>query len=144
MDSGIAVVVAALIASTIGVLGYVIKGYMDRKARDRREREKRYIQMLKTLKGFYVGSQNSQLVQEFVDVLNESYLYASDDVIKAVNDFLFAVKVGVPSSDADREKAFQRLILTIRRDLRCPKLFCCLRRNTILVEQDIQIWSPPR
>ena len=119
MDSEIAIIIAAIIA----VLGYVVKGRIDTQARERQQREERYRGMLAAMQGFYISSENKQLRQKFVDELNQAYLYASDDVMRAANKFLDTNKIRPePSAEEEKKSALANLVLAMRKDLRKTKL----------------------
>ena len=119
MDSGIAVIIAAIIA----VLGYIVKGKIDTQARERQQREDRYRGMLKAMQGFYTSFEDKQLKQKFLDEMNQAYLYASDDVMRAANEFLDTVKIKPELSvEEEKKSALANLVLAMRRDLKKTKL----------------------
>lgn len=129
MDSGIAIIIAA----TIAVLGYVVKGKVDTQARERQQREDRYRGMLTAMQGFYVSSEDKELKQKFVDELNQAYLYASDDVMRAGNEFLDTVKIKPePSAEEESKSALANLVLAMRKDL----------RKTKLSASEFETWAP--
>ena len=119
MDSGIAIIIAAIIA----VLGYVVKGKIDTEARERHQKEDRYRGMLIAMRGFYSSHTDNELKQKFVDELNQAHLYASDDVMQAANRFLHTVMVKPePSTEEERKYALVNLVFAMRKDLRKTKL----------------------
>lgn len=129
MDSGIAIIIAAIIA----VFGYVVKGKIDIQVRERQQREDRYRGMLTAIQGFYVSSQNRELRQKFVDELYQAYLYAPDDVMRAANNFLDTVKTKPePSTEEEKKSALANLVLEMRRDM----------RKTKLAASEFESWGP--
>lgn len=129
MGSGTAIVIAAIIA----VLGYVVKGRIDVKAAEREQKENRYRGMLTAMRAFYVSSKDNQLKQKFIDELNQAYLYASDDVLRAANKFLEAIKTKPqPSTEEEKKLALANLVLMMRRDL----------RKTKLSASEFETWTP--
>ena len=129
LDSGVAIIVAAIIA----VIGYVVKGKIDVRMRERQQREERYKGMLIAIQGFYISSHDIELKQKFVTELNQAYLYASDDVIRVANRFLNTVKIKPePSREEEKKSALANLVLAMREDL----------RKTKLIESDFETWVP--
>jgi len=129
MDTGIAVIIAAIIA----VCGYVIKGNLDIQMREREQKEERYKGMLLAVKGFYASSQDQQLKQRFLDELNQAYLYAPDHVVQAADKFLDTLKVKpTPSSEEEKRMALASLIIAMRKDL----------RKTKIADSEFQTWIP--
>ena len=129
MDNGVAIIIAA----TIAISGYIVKGRIDIKVRQRQQKEERYIGMLTAMRGLYAHSQTPEYKQKFVNELNQAYLYASDDVIRKANKFLHMVKVKpAPSTEEEKKSALANLVLAMRKDL----------RKTKLVESDFETWVP--
>lgn len=129
MDTGIAVVIAAIIA----VCGYVVKGELDIRMSQRGQKEERYKGMLRALKGFYESSQEKQLKEKFLEELTQAYLYAPDHVIRAANKFFDTIRVKPePSSEEEKRKALTSLIIAMRKDL----------RKTKLLDSEFQTWIP--
>jgi hypothetical protein len=123
MDTGIAIIIAAIIA----VVGYVIRTALDIIMREREQKEERYKGMLMSIKGFYEFSKEPQLKEKFIEETTMAYLYASDKVIQKANKFLDMVKTeSKPSSDEDKRKALATLIISMRKDLKRQN---CLNRS---------------
>ena len=80
-------------------------------------KEGNYKTLLSTLRGFYVGSVDTQLKDTFLEQLNECWLYCPDNVVRKCYDFVDAVKVGAQLSDKAKEIAFGELVVAIRKDL---------------------------
>ena len=130
METGQAIVIAA----SIGVVGYFVKFYLEFRRLEYERKEQRYIGILKTMYGFYVGSEDKELKQKFINELNLAYLYASDDVIKSAQEFFETIKVKpVPSSDTEKKNALANLVMNMRKDL---------KMRTSLHASDFETWIP--
>ena len=102
--------------------GAVVAWFVDRRQRraleEYQRKEERYRELLKSLPGFYVVSQDRQLKQAFLDQVNLCWLYCSDDVIQRAYEFLGTIHTDAQQQpDQIKEKALGALILAIRRDL---------------------------
>lgn len=129
MDTGVAVIIAAIIA----VCGYMVKGKLDIRMSERGQKEERYKGMLTAIKGFYESSQDRQLKGKFLEELTQAYLYAPDQVIRAANKFLDTVRVKPePSSEEEKRAALVSLIIAMRKDL----------RKTKLLNSEFETWIP--
>lgn len=81
-------------------------------------KEESYRELLRCLKGFYVGAENAgALKQEFLMNLNRCWLYCPDDVILKGYSFLDTVHTSANSSDAQKEGAMGEFVAAIRGDL---------------------------
>lgn len=115
----IGVLIAALIGSILGpILVEFMRLKIEPKRKEREEIESRYFNMIKNLKGFYTTSLNKDEKRVFQKHYRLAWLYAPDDVIKAINDFLNAVSR--PSSvDGERErKATRNMMYEMRKSFR--------------------------
>jgi hypothetical protein len=86
-------------------------------------KEERYRELIRTLGGFYVATQDSALKQGFLDQVNALWLYCPDDVIRKAYSFLVTVESGANSSDNAKETACGEFINAIRHDLLSRKAF---------------------
>ena len=81
-------------------------------------KEEKYIQLIKSLEGFYESSRNRDLINQFLLELKLCWLYCPDDVIKKANKFLETVENKKNQfSEKDRELALGEFIISIRKDL---------------------------
>ncbi|MGG5180475.1 hypothetical protein ACQYAC_14395 [Bacillus sp. MM09(2025)] len=71
--------------------------------------------LVKSLKGFYVESENSELKSVFIDQVNLCWLYCPDQVINKLYNFLESVKNS--STHEHKHKALGELLVEIRKDL---------------------------
>lgn len=86
-------------------------------------KEESYKELLRCLKGFYIGADNAnELKAEFLSQLNRCWLYCPDDVILKGYDFLNTVHTKNISSHEVKEKAMGDFVSSIRSDLLSRKL----------------------
>ncbi|MBI3240675.1 MAG: hypothetical protein HYZ49_00060 [Chloroflexi bacterium] len=111
--------IGALVAVGSGLLTWFLNEKSKRTDEEYKRKEERYIELIKSLKGFYIPSASKELKEDFLIQLNLCWLYCPDDVILKAYRFLHMVQTGVDQefSDADKEKAVGEFILAIRKDL---------------------------
>jgi hypothetical protein len=103
--------------------GAIVAWYFNERSKVRSEqlqrKEERYRELLRCLKGFYVGSQDAALKREFIDQSKLCWLYAPDDVVRKVNAFFRAIHTErvPPATDEEKERALAELVLAIRKDM---------------------------
>ena len=86
-------------------------------------------------KGFYVEAGDAdRLKAEFLDQLNQCWLYCPDEVIRKGYAFLDTVHARQRQPDEAKEKAMGDFVVSIRRDLLSRKLI----RSTALTEADFR------
>jgi hypothetical protein len=86
-------------------------------------KEESYKELLRCLKGFYIGAPNSNALKvEFINQLNRCWLYCPDNVILEGYTFLNTVSTSNLSSDEVKEKALGDFVASIRVDLLSRKL----------------------
>ena len=108
-----------------------------RRSEQYQRREMKYFLLIKNIDGFYVGTTNTDKKKEFINELNQCWLYCPDIVIKKAYHFLDTVKAGNNASEEEREKALGDLMAEIRMDLSKNKSF----RKTNLEGKDFRIMS---
>jgi hypothetical protein len=84
-----------------------------------RFKEEKYARLLVKLQGFVGATTSAQLKREFFEEQYQSWLYASDEVVRALNAMVRLVADGEgsdPDADAGR-KAVGEIVLAMRRDL---------------------------
>ena len=124
----------------LGIFLPLISGIIAWYANERRKRqqeeyirkEENYKILIRSIKGFYVSSKDSNVIGNFIEQLNLCWLYCPDDVIKKAYDFLNKVHTGAKFSDTDKEKALGEFIVAIRKDLLSRKII----KNTNLTADD--------
>lgn len=106
-----------LVALIITAVSWLLNENSKRRHEDYIRKEQRYGSLLKSLKGFYEQSQNKELKEEFINQVNQCWLYCPDEVIQKAYFFLKTVHTGANTSNTDKETALGELILAIRKDL---------------------------
>ncbi len=81
------------------VIAWAANEYRKQKAEDYQKKEERYIELIKALRGFYGAYKVKDakgLRQNFLDQLDQCWLYCPDDVILRAYRFLAAIN---PTAD---------------------------------------------
>lgn len=105
------------------VVAWFANEWRKRIADQYQRKETNYKELLRSLRGFYVGASNDEeLKREFLNQLNIAWLYCPDDVIKKGYAFLDTVHAMKVSTDPDRELAMGAFVAAIRLDLLSRKL----------------------
>ena len=84
-----------------------------------RFKEEKYAKLLIKLQGFVGSTASMQLKKEFFEEQYQSWLYASDDVVKSINDLIRLV-IDNYGAEPNREmgrKVVGEVVLAMRRDL---------------------------
>src|SRR6266702_3097258 len=115
------IAVVPLASAALGAfLAYL---FTSREKRDEsivRFKEEKYDKLLIKLQGFVGATTSAQLKREFFQEQYQSWLYASDDVVRALNAMVLLVADGrgaSPDPQAGRQ-AIGEIVLAMRRDLR--------------------------
>jgi hypothetical protein len=117
------------------VIAWFANEWRKRVADQYQRKESSYKELLRSLRGFYVGAVNAEdMKAEFLNQLNMSWLYCPDEVIKKGYAFLDTVRDGAKSSDEERELALGGFVATIRRDALSRNLV----RKTSLTANDFR------
>lgn len=117
------------------VIAWFTNEWRKRIADQYQRKEANYKELLRSLRGFYVGASNAdELKGEFLNQLNIAWLYCPDDVIKKGYAFLDTVHTQKVSPDAEKESALGAFVAAIRCDLLSRKLV----RNTKLSPADFR------
>lgn len=106
-----------LTALLIVVITWLLNEWGKRRHENYIRKEQRYSALLKSLRGFYVESQNKELKEEFLNEVNQCWLYCPDRVIEKAYAFLNTVHTDNKFNDVGKEIALGELILEIRKDL---------------------------
>lgn len=94
-----------------------------------------YKQLLRSLRGFYVGAADAEeLKAEFLNQMNIAWLYCPDHVIKKGYEFLDTVHGDEAGAEEEKEQALGAFVVAIRKDL----LSRSLVRSTQLSERDFR------
>jgi hypothetical protein len=98
-------------------------------------KEESYKELLRCLKGFYVGAeQRNEFIGEFLNQVNRCRLYCPDDVILNGYTILNTVHASNSSTDVEKEKEMGDFVASIRNDLLSRKLV----RSTKLCGKDFK------
>ncbi len=112
---------------TIPLLGTIVAWFTNewrkRIADQYLRKEVNYKELLKSLRGFYIGAANAQeLKAEFLNQLNVAWLYCPDDVIQKGYAFLYTMHAQQIHTDEKKEAAMGAFVAAIRRDILSRKL----------------------
>ena len=85
-------------------------------------KEESYKRLLESSRGFYSSTRNAQMRQNFLDELNQCWLYAPDEVIKKGYLFLETVHKGSGKREEKQQRAMGEFVVAIRKDLLSRKI----------------------
>jgi hypothetical protein len=82
-------------------------------------KEKSYESLLLKAQVFFGESNSPEAQKEFIDQMYKSWLYCSDDVVKAINQMLALLSIPGDERKHDRygHESFGNLVIAIRQDL---------------------------
>uniref|UniRef100_UPI003CFF8633 hypothetical protein n=1 Tax=Alcaligenes faecalis TaxID=511 RepID=UPI003CFF8633 len=105
------------------VVAWFVNEWRKRVADQYQRKETSYKELLRSLKGFYVGTTNTaQLRGEFLNQLNTAWLYCPDEVIRKGYAFPGTVHSAQAYSDEQKEKAMGEFVVAIQQDILSRKL----------------------
>ena len=110
-------VIVVIITFTSGFVSWLLNERSKRVYEEYKRKEERYSELIRSLKGFYVGSPSKELKDEFLSQLNLCWMYCSDEVICKAYKFLLMVHTGERCPDVKKEEAVGDFVLAIRKDL---------------------------
>lgn len=114
--------VAAVPLLSAGLGAFLAYLFTSRSKRDEsiiRFKEEKYAKLLVKLQGFIGTTTSAKLKREFFEEQYQSWLYASDEVVEAINSLVVLVIASrgtEPDPEAGR-KAVGEIVLAMRRDL---------------------------
>ena len=97
-------------------------------------KEASYRILLESTQGFYSGTLDAKLRQNFLNELNKCWLYAPDDVIKNGYIFLYSVQKDSGKTEEEQKQALGEFIVSIRNDLLSRKVV----KSTNLTHKDFR------
>lgn len=123
----------------IPLLGAVVAWFTNewrkRVADQYQRKEENYKELLRSLRGFYVGAAEAENMKtEFLNQLNASWLYCPDEVIKKGYEFLDTLHAKKAHTDEEKENAMGAFVAAIRTDILSRKLV----RSTALTASDFR------
>lgn len=74
--------------------------------------------MLKNLTGFYEETLDMKKMETFYEHYRVAWLYAPDEVIKSINDFLIAMGDAPKTTETEAEKVTRKMIFEMRRSFK--------------------------
>lgn len=105
------------------VVAWYVNEWRKRLADQYQRKEANYKELIRALRGFYVGAENAeQLKREFLNQLNVSWLYCPDEVIQKGYAFLDTVHTRHVHTDEQKENALGAFVAAIREDMLSRKL----------------------
>lgn len=105
------------------VIAWFLNEWRKRLWEQYQRKEANYKELVRCIRGFYVGSEGTEKLRaEFLDQLNQCWLYCPDEVIEKGYAFLGTVHTNGLHSDSAKEKAMGDFIAAIRKDLLSRKL----------------------
>lgn len=114
-----------------GIIGYLVKYFLDfkytKKLEEMNKRRAVYENLTETL-GIFISGRQATVEQKskFLDTYSKCWLWASDDVVKEIGDFLdFQVSIakGENVEQGDVKKKYASCLLAMRRDLGFPETY---------------------
>jgi hypothetical protein len=114
------IAVVPLLSAGLGAfLAYVFTSRAKRDESIIHFKEEKYAKLLVKLQGFVGTTTSAKLKREFFEEQYQSWLYASDEVVEAINSLValvIASRGATPDPEAGR-KAVGEIVLAMRRDL---------------------------
>lgn len=104
----------------VAVVGWLLNEQSKRQWERYKRKEDRYVALLESLKGFYVGADSATAKNNknrFIHQLDLAWLYCPDSIIHAGYSFLEHVRVGSGRSVEERDLAAAEIIAQMRKDL---------------------------
>ncbi|HXY78027.1 MAG TPA: hypothetical protein VEH47_04395 [Candidatus Acidoferrales bacterium] len=119
MKEWLVALVPLLMGAVGAFLGYLLSLRAKRYESIARFKEEKYARLLVKLQGFAGATTSATLKKEFFEEQYQSWLYASDEVIEALNAMVRLVieSRGTPPDRAAGQKAVGNIVLAMRRDL---------------------------
>ncbi|MFC1692770.1 hypothetical protein ACFL1R_04640 [Candidatus Latescibacterota bacterium] len=110
------------------VIAWFVNEWRKRLWEQYQRKEASYKELVRCLRGFYSGTENAdRLKGEFLDQLNQCWLYCPDEVIKKGYVFLDTVHTNKVHPDNVKEKAMGKFVAAIREDLLSRELVRCTK-----------------
>jgi len=117
------------------VIAWFANEWRKRIADEYQRKEANYKDLVKSLRGFYVGAANADTLKaEFLNQLSTAWLYCPDKVIMKGYAFLDTVHAKEERTDIEKETAMGAFVAAIRNDLRSRRLV----RGTALSASDFR------
>ena len=112
-------IIPVLSAALAAFLAYRFTSRSKRDESIARFKEEKYAKLLVKMQGFVGNTTSAKLKREFFEEQYQSWLYASDEVVQAINalvQLVIANRSAAPDPEVGR-KAVGEIVLAMRRDL---------------------------
>ena len=130
-------VLKILIPVLVAVIGWLLNEHSKRQWERYKRKEDRYVALLESLKGFYVGADpetEKENKTRFIFQMDLAWLYCPDSIIRTGYRFLEHVSDEVSTSDKDKNLSAAEIIAQMRKDLLGKRLW--LKNRTALEASD--------
>lgn len=124
-----------LITVITGFITWGLNERSKRKHENYKRKEERYAELIKSIKGFYVNSSNTDLKSNFLEQVNLCWMYCPDEVVIKLYEFLETVKAN-SSADNQKEIVLGEVMIAIRNDLLKDT-----KMNNNLTHENFKIYS---
>ena len=101
-------------------------------------KEESYRRLLESSRGFYSSTRSAQMRQDFLNELNQCWLYAPDEVIKKGYSFIETVHKGSGKTEEEQKRAMAEFVVAIRKDM----LSRTAIKDTMLQPKDFRHLKP--
>ncbi len=123
-------VVTFITAIFVAAVTWLLNERSKRRHNDYIRKEERYLALISNLRGFYTQTKDKEQKFEFLDQINQCWLYCPDSVIQKGYAFLETVHTSQELSDTAKEKSVGELVVEIRKDL-MPRKFGILKQTNL-------------
>ena len=117
----------------LALFGWLLNESSKRYWQRHKGKEARYIALLESLPGFYVGANPATAKddkEEFLKQASIVWLYCPDSIIQQIYTFLDYVSPGANKSDKEKEQAVGEIVFLMRKDL-LGKRFWLMRQDQL-------------
>jgi hypothetical protein len=110
-----------------GILGSYLTYYFTIQAKHveaiHKYKEEKYSNLIILIQGFLVGSVSGETKKKFLDEYYKSWLYCSDDVVRAINEFLTLLRIDLKGDGKNGhygsgKEQIGNIIIAMRNDLK--------------------------
>jgi hypothetical protein len=131
-------IIAAVISASVVIASWFFNQAVATNVTRRRRIEKRYIKLIDNLQGFYSSSADVARKEQFVALYRECWLYSSDSVIKALNQFMESIKGDSAHTEEVKESNLGNCVLEMRKDLN-RRQYLRKKRTRLTAEEFLHI-----
>jgi Pyruvate/2-oxoacid:ferredoxin oxidoreductase delta subunit len=125
MEQGTLNILIPVVAAVIVAGSTLVTWYLNERSKiindEYMRKGEKYSQLIRSIRGFYIDSSNSETKADFLNQLNLCWMYCPDEVIHKAYNFLSTVHTDRLTdhmcSDEEKEKAMGEFVLAMRKDL---------------------------